>query len=171
MAFSAWRERRLIPCLSVSNWRYNIRSKWKSQGQKPLLLWYWITVFCAGGSQPRNGHGWVWLYEQCDEMSVQIRWPQSVHVWVSCRWGQKNHIPPSHFTWSISPPLSLICYFFSSHYRWCIQCGDWRPVWAPEANHQQLCVAHPRAQYEGLPVGPRDYSGGAEVDGPGPLGP
>lgn len=77
-----------------------------------------------------------------------------------------------HLMVSSSPLLSLMITPFVSLHRWCLQCRDWRPVWAPETNQQQLCVAaHPRAACVGLPVGPRDYSGWTEVNGPRPSGP
>lgn len=117
---------------------------------KHLLLWYcirlvansvWKWLCCsAGGSQPLNGHGWVRLYEQRHEMSVQIWRPQSLHVWMSRRWGHKASLSSSSLPWR----LSLIVMLFLFSYRWCIQCRDRRPVWAPEANYQQFCVAHPQ---------------------------
>lgn len=43
----------------------------------------------AGGSEPIHGHGRVWLHEQRDEVPVQVRRPQSVHVRMSRRWGEE----------------------------------------------------------------------------------
>lgn len=200
MAFSVCIERGHIFCLTMclASSGYSIRWKWEQQSHKFSLfankcLWWWwsmqlqvirseIMWYCvvfnrgcvwwycfAGGSKPCNGHGWVWLYEQCHEMSVQIRWPESVHVWMSCRWAQKSLFLFCFFI-LISPLLGHWKLYPFPFLRRCIQRRDWGPVWAPEANHQQLCVAVPGARRRGLPVGTRVYSGWAEVDGPRPLG-
>lgn len=118
-----------------------------------FTAWAWLCLL-AGGSKSLNGYGWIRLYEQCDEVSVQIWWPQSIHVLMPCRWGQ-NAVSLSSFEFL---PFSDTGYVLFYLFRWCVQCRGGRPVRAPEANHQQLCVAYHRAQYAGLLVGPRDYS-------------
>lgn len=45
-----------------------------------------------------------------------------------------------------SPPTGVFTMYFFHCHRWCVQRWDRRPVWAPEANHQQLRVALRRAQ-------------------------
>lgn len=100
-------------CLLFHNELQVIRSEMCCVILNQCLLptgWVWLCCF-PGGSQPRNGHGWVWLYEQCHEMSVQIWWPQSLHVWMSCRWGQKILLLFLSCL-NFSPPPSLIVMFF-----------------------------------------------------------
>lgn len=56
--------------------------------------------------------------------------------------------------------------------RRCVQCRNRRPVWAPEANHKQLCVGQLRpSAYRPSIGGARDYSEWAEVGGPWPSSP
>lgn len=43
----------------------------------------------TGGGQPFFGHGWIWFPEQCDALSVQVRWSTSLHVWMPCRYSVK----------------------------------------------------------------------------------
>lgn len=86
-----------------------------------------------------------------------------------CHAGERPlHLP--HFI--LSSPFVLCPWLLCSflfRYRRCIQCRDWGPVWAPEANHQQLCVAHPRDRCKGLPMGPPETTQGGRSMAPGPL--
>lgn len=79
----------------------------------------------------------------------------------------QHHFPLSQ---SLCLALLLIDVLFPP-WRRCLQRRDRRPVWAPEANHQQLCVVLTRAQHKCLPMAPRHYSGWAEDDGHRLLGP
>lgn len=57
----------------------------------------------------------------------------------------------------------------SSLLRWCVQCRNRRPVWAPEANHKQLCVGQPRpSAYRPSIGGPKTTQSGLRFVAPGP---
>lgn len=124
----------------------------------------------AGGGQPLHGHGWVWFQQQRDEMSVQIRRSQSLHVRMPRRWGEKTFFFLFLFSWFLNSFVVNSFYWFI--HRRCLQRRDRRSIWTPETNHQQLCVVRPRDQYEGFLLGPRDSdSGCSEASGPVTSGP
>lgn len=63
------------------------------------------------------------------------------------------------------PALSLTT-LLSSLLRRCVQCRNRRPVWAPKANHKQLCVGHLRpSAYRPSIGGPETTQSGLRVLG------
>lgn len=177
MAFSACRERRLIPCLTMclASWRYSIRWKWEQQSDKLSLLpnkylsHCWSTQLQVTRSETSAvvtvNPGFLSTEVVCDCIVLQVEVNPSMDMAESdfmnnvmrcrCKYdGHRVYMYGCHAGEDLFLFLSsssfLPCFVTDScvpfSYRRCIQCRDWRSVWAPEANHQQLCVAHPRAQ-------------------------
>lgn len=108
--------------------------------------WHWIVGIlssCRWKSTPR----WTWRSLTLWTMSWDVD-ANTMATELTCmdvmQVRTEKPFPLPHFIWTF-PLLHdwLVCSF--PHNRWCIQCRDWGPVWAPEANHQQQrCVEPPR---------------------------
>lgn len=105
--------------ISSGRWKWTRPWTWLSRTS-------WTTSWGAGASTTVTG-------STCTD-AMQVRTGRLSPLF---NWNPRS--PPTgvgdHAFWF--PPLRC--------HRWCLQCWDGRPVWAPEANHQQLRVARCRA--------------------------